>query len=249
MSTTDQNHRKPPKIGLVYCSVFEDEIALLAAGATHIQVRRSFDIGLHDRPKAMRETLQAAVDEMDARDDIESIVLVYGLCGLGTAGLRAGRHKLVITRAHDCMTLFLGGKERYAAKQAACPNCYFYTPGWNRARRVPGPERLAALREELGKKFEADEVDYLIEAERALWAAHGHAVYIELGTADAKTESDYARRCTEGLGWTFEHVAGDPTLLRDLLWGRWDETRFQTLEPGKRLLHAVDQNIFKSGDA
>jgi hypothetical protein len=236
-----------PRIALLYCSVFEAEIALHAAGAAHIVVRTKFDIGLHDRPDSMRTKLQAAVDAFDARDDIEAVVLVYGLCGRGTAGLRAGRHKLVITRAHDCMTLFLGSKERYAAKQAACPNCYFYTPGWNQARRVPGPERLVALREELAQRFDADEVDFLVESERALWATHGHAVYLELGTSNAKTEADYARRCAEGLGWSFELVTGDPKLLCDLLFGCWDEARFQIVEPGQCLKHSVDEAIFKSG--
>jgi len=235
-----------PNIGLIYCSVFEDEIALLANEATHIKARQCFDIGLHDRPKTMRENLQAAVEEMDARTDIEAIVLVYGLCGLGTAGLRAGRHKLVITRAHDCMTLFMGSKERYAQTQAASPDTYFYTPGWNRARRVPGPERLAALREELAKKYDADTVDFLVEAERELWAKHGRAVYLELGTASAATEAEYAKHCAEGLGWSFEHISGDRALMHDLLWGNWDEARFQTIEPGHCLQHSVDAAIFKS---
>jgi hypothetical protein len=247
MSTDAENNPPPPRLALLMCSVFEAEVALLVTGAKHIAEQIKFDIGLHDRPESMRVTLQAAVDELDRRDDIDAIVLVYGLCGRGTAGLRTGRHKLVVARAHDCMTLFLGSKERYAEKQAACPNCYFYTPGWNRARRVPGPERLVALREELAKKFDEEEVDYLVETERALWAAHGHAVYLELGTADAATEAEYAQRCAAGLGWSFEHISGDPTLLRDLLWGRWDETRYQTIEPDQSLLHSVTENIFKSG--
>lgn len=249
MSTDAKDTLTPPHMALLMCSVFEAEIELLAAGAKHIVAQKKFDIGLHDRPESMRVTLQTAVDELDRCDDIEAVVLVYGLCGRGTAGLRAGRHRLIVPRAHDCMTLFLGSKERYAEKQAKCPNCYFYTPGWNRARRVPGPERLVALREELAKKFDAEEVDYLVETERALWAAHGHAVYLELGTSDAAKEADYARRCAEGLGWSFEHISGDPTLLRDLLWGRWDEARFQTIEPGQSLLHSVNENIFKSGKA
>ena len=33
--------------------------------------------------------------------------------------------------------MFLGSKEAYAAHQRSCPSCYYYTPGWNRARRVP----------------------------------------------------------------------------------------------------------------
>ncbi|MFT3870741.1 MAG: DUF1638 domain-containing protein [Nibricoccus sp.] len=235
-----------PNIGLLYCSVFEDEIALLAKDALHVKLRQRFDIGLHDRPAAMRETLQSAVDKVDEHDNIEAIVLVYGLCGLGTAGLRAGRHKLVIARAHDCMTLFMGSKERYADIQAATPDSYFYTPGWNRARRVPGQERLAALREELSKKYDADTVDYLVEAERELWAKHGHAIYLELGTSSAEAEAEYAQRCADGLGWSFERISGDPALMRDLLWGRWDAKRFQIVEPGDSLQHSVDASIFKS---
>ncbi|MFT3781332.1 MAG: DUF1638 domain-containing protein [Nibricoccus sp.] len=245
---TEYTNKIPPRLALIACSVFEDEIALHAKGADHIVVRVDFDIGLHDRPNVMRAKLQEAIFALDDRNDIEAVILLYGLCGRGTSGLRAGRHKLVIARAHDCMALFLGSKERFAEKQAACPNCYFYTPGWNRARRVPGPERLVALREELAKRFDPEEVDFLVESERALWAAHGHAVYLALGTANAQSEEAYARKCAEGLGWSFEAIAGDATLLKDLLWGRWDEVRFQVVAPGATLQHSVDQAIFKTSE-
>ena len=49
---------------------------------------------------------------------------------------------------------------------------------------------------------------------------HDTATYLDLGTADAPSEADYARQCAEWLGWKFEHLPGDPSLLRDLLWGR-----------------------------
>jgi len=42
--------------------------------------------------------LQANLEAVDARTDIEAIVLAYGLCGRGTVGLRPLRHKLVILR-------------------------------------------------------------------------------------------------------------------------------------------------------
>jgi len=107
---------KPPAIALIGCEVFLTEIDLLAAGAEHIVEKRFHGIGLHDRPDEMRVRLQQEVMEMDRRDDIEAVVLAYGLCGCGTAGLRAGRHPLVIPRAHDCITVFLGSKELYAER-------------------------------------------------------------------------------------------------------------------------------------
>src|ERR1017187_8715983 len=154
-----------PRLALLACSVFEKEIALFARGATHIAETRFFEMGLHDRPDQLRATLQENLDAVDARTDIEAVVLAYGLCGRGTAGLKPLRHKLVIPRAHDCITVFMGSKEAYAEHHRRCPTCYYYTPGWNRGRRVPGPDRLETLKSELAKKYDADDVEFLIQTE------------------------------------------------------------------------------------
>ena len=110
---------------------------------------------------------------------------------------------------------------------------------------MPGPERLEALRVELSARFDPDQVEFLLENERALWAVRGHALFIDLGTPDAAEEADYARGCAAGLGWTFEHLYGDPRLLHDLLWCAWDDDRFQVVQPGQTLGHAVNESIFK----
>jgi len=235
----------PPKIALLACSVFEREIALLARGATHIVETRWFEIALHDRPDELRATLQGAMDSLDTRDDIDAVVLAYGLCGLGTAGLRAGRHPYVLPRAHDCITLFLGSKERHAAHQRACPGCMYYTPGWNRARRVPGPDRLAHIREEYSKRFDEDDVEFLIESENQTWAMHDTATFIDIGTPDGEAEAAYAQRCAASLGWKFERIHGDPDLLRDLLCGNWDNARFLVVAPGAASAHSPDESIIR----
>jgi hypothetical protein len=236
----------PIKVALLACQVFEREIALHAEGAEHIVETRYFNVGLHDRPDQMRRTLQEQLEAVDARTDIEAVVLAYGLCGRGTAGLRPLRHKLVIPRAHDCITVFMGSKETYAEHQRRCPTCYYYTPGWNRSRRVPGPDKLEALRAELAAKCEPDDVEYLIETEREQWALHDTATYLDLGTSDAEAEATYAQQCADSLGWKYERLRGDPTLLHDLLWCNWDEQRFQIIEPGMQLGQAVDETVMRA---
>ncbi len=235
----------PPDIALLACAVFEREIALWAGSAAHIRETRLYEIALHDHPDTMREKLQGEILSLDARDDIDAIVLAYGLCGRGTARLRAGRHPFVLPRAHDCITVFLGSKEHYAAHQRGCPTCYYYTPGWNRARRVPGPDKIAAMRADYSGRFDDEDVEFLIESEKATWAMHDTATYIDLGTAEAESEADYARQCADSLGWKFEHIHGDPTLLRDLLEGRWDDERFQIIQPGEVLGHSPDERILR----
>lgn len=234
-----------PRIALFACQVFEDEIAAYLSEATEVVVREDFEVGLHDQPDRLRERLQAAIDGVDGRGDLSAIVLLYGLCGRGTAGLRAGRHPLVIARGHDCLTHFMGSKERYAAHHAGCPTCYYYTPGWNRARRVPGPDREAALRAEWAERFDEEDVAFLLESEREQWQLHDTATYIDLGTPGAEAEAAYAAECARALGWRFEHLKGDPALLRALLGGHWEDAeRFQIVAPGERLVHDATERIF-----
>ena len=157
-----------PPLALLACEVFSSEIALHAREATHIVETRWLEVGLHDQPDNLRRALQREVEALDARDDIQAVVLAYGLCGLGTAGLTASRHPVVIARAHDCITVFLGSKEAYADCQRRCPGCHYYTPGWNRERRVPGPDRTEMLRARFSEKFDPE------GAYRRRWLAEGN---------------------------------------------------------------------------
>ncbi len=240
------NPTQPPAMALIICDVFEPELALVMDGASHVIEQRVFEMGLHDHPAMMRRDLQQAITELAAREDIEAIALVYGLCGCGTAGLHSARHRLVIPRAHDCRAVFLGSKELFDEREQACPGCYYYTPGWNRARRVPGPERIESLKETFSKQFDPEDVEFLLESEREMWESYHTAAFIDNGTPTAAQEAAYAKACAESLGWQFEHVKGDLTLLHDLVWGPWDAGRFQIIEPGQVLAHSPDAAIMRA---
>lgn len=238
----------PPRLALLSCSVFDGELALLSPHTPRPVVHQRLEMGLHDSPDTLRDTLQAAIDGLEPRaGELDAIVLLYGVCGRGTDGLQARSLPLVIARAHDCITHFLGCRHLHASRQVAYPDSYYYTPGWNAARRVPGPERLESLRRDLASRFAPEDVDFLLESERAQWAAHGRAVFIDQGTPDAATEAAYTRRCADWLGWDFEHLKGDLSLLLALLSGHWDEERFQRVAPGETLRFRADNRIFSSG--
>lgn len=235
----------PPRLGVVACRVFEEELAAHGGNAAHIVKTQFLEIGLHDHPDGLRQNLASVIEILDRRDDIDAIALVYALCGCGTAGIQAGNHPIVIPRGHDCMTIFLGSKEAYAARQAAAPDTFYFTPGWMRAGRSPGPRRLEVLREELSTRFESDDVEYLLECEQAQWKQHNHAVFLDLGTPGAEINAREAADTAAALGWKMERPACDPSLLRDLLLGNWDEERFQVVPPGMVLKHQPDEKIFR----
>ena len=97
--------------------------------------------GLHDIGQAgmsarLKEAL-AAVDE----SKYDAVLLGYGLCSNGWWGWRPARIPLVVPRAHDCITLFLGSKERYLDYFQKQPGRVLQDQRLDRTRRGPGPVR------------------------------------------------------------------------------------------------------------
>lgn len=236
----------PPASALIACRVLEAEIAALAEGAAHIVRREFFEIGLHDQPTGLRSMLAGAIGRAEEDPSVEQVILAYGLCGLALADLAPRRCTLVVARAHDCITLFLGSRERYAAQMRDEPGTYWYSPGWNRARRVPGPEREAQMRAEYTAKFGAEEAEALLEMERSAFAQHTTAGYTDLGLPGDDEHRRYAEDCAKSLGWRFQSHQGDASLLRDLLHGPWDGGRFLVVRPGERIAHAADASIIRA---
>jgi len=235
-----------PDIAVIACRVLEDEIEALSRGAAHIVRREYLEVGLHDQPTGLRTLLAGAVGRAEDDPRVQRVVLVYGLCGLALVDISPRRCPLVVARAHDCITLFLGSKERYAATMRDAPGTYWYSPGWNKARRVPGPEREAQLRKEYTAKFGEEDAEALLEMERAAFAQHSTAGYSDLGLPGNEESRRYAEQCARSLGWRFQDHPGDSSLLRDLLHGPWDNDRFLTVHPGERIAHSTDADIMKA---
>ena len=236
-------------IAVIACGVIEPEVRHFVNGAMHIMELVFLPQGLHDDPARMQRELQAAIDRAEANPRVGAIVLVYGLCSRGIENLRHDRCPLVIARAHDCVTLFLGDKDRYTAYQQANPGTYWFNPGWIRGGASPGPDREARLRKEYAEKFGADDVDYLIETDRESLAHYKRAAYVGLGLGDPSLEADYTRTCAACLGWGFDRVPGDPALLKALLFCDWDEKRFLTVPPRHVIRLTADADIIRAEPA
>lgn len=236
----------PPQLTVIACNVLEDEVRHYARGLAHVRQLVFLPQGLHNEPVRLQRELQAAVEAAEADAGTDVIALVYGLCSRGVEDLRHARCPLVIARAHDCVTLFLGDKERYATYLREHPGTYWYSPGWIKSHAPPGPDREARLRREYAEKFEADEVDYLMEVEQGWIEKYDRATYVGLGVGETEKEVRYTQHCAGCLGWSFDQVRGDPGLLVDLLAGRWDERRFLVVPPNHVIRLTADETIIRA---
>jgi hypothetical protein len=231
---------------VITCAVLELEIAHFGAALRHLIHVETMPQGLHNDPPRLRTELQRAIDKVERETAAEVIVLGYGLCSRGTEGVRTTRCRLVMPRAHDCITLLLGSKEKYEECVRRCPGTYWYSPGWNKHHLPPGPERYEHLHQEYCEKYGADEADYLMQMERHWCTAYCQAVYVDLGVGATEQDLQYTRGCAEWLNWSFARERGDPGLLTALLEGRWDDERFVTVGPGETFRMTGDERILEA---
>ena len=199
--------------------------------------------GLHNTPDLLRIRLQETVARIEDNQDINAIVLVYGLCSRGIEGVSARRCPIAVARAHDCITLLLGSKERYAEYLRDHPGTYWYSAGWNRCHVPPGKERVEALRQRYVEQFGEEDADYLMEMEQDWLRAYSQATFVDLGVAKTDADALHTKECADWLGWGYDEQKGDPRLLCDLLAGRWDSERFLVLQPGETACFKVDDTI------
>jgi len=241
------------------CEALARPVYLCAARSPHVVDVRLNRIGLHDQPPSLRAVLQDAIDA--AGPPYDAVALAYGLCGGATAGLRAGALPVVLPRAHDCITLFLGSRDRYLGELAGHPGTYWYVQDSierdqdGGAFGGVGAVSEAAARatfEEYVAKYGEDNAAYLMEVMGAWRSHYDRAAYVEMGVADPRASGPVEARARDDAGrrgWTFEQLAGELVLVRRLLDGDWDPADFLVLKPGERLAMSYDEAVIRAEPA
>jgi hypothetical protein len=236
------------------CDVLARPVYLCAARSPHIVDIELFRRGLHKEPPDLRAKLQARVDALSG-PPYDAIVMGYGLCGQACAGLTARGIPLVIPRAHDCITLFLGGRERYQYQFENFPGTYWYAHDYVERDDGQGgalslgsavDSKVDATYEEFVQKYGKENADYLMEVMGGWQKHYKRAAYIDMGVGDgskveAKAREDAARR-----GWVFDRVAGDLVLVRRLIEGDW-ENDFLVLQSGEQVKMTYDEQVIGCG--
>jgi hypothetical protein len=242
------------KIKALTCNALARPAYWCAAQSPHIIDIELAQFGLHNQPNNLRALLQEKIDSADGYD---AVVLVYGLCGKSTAGLKAGSIPLVIPRCHDCITLFLGSRERYNEQFINFPGTYWYSQDYieraesgNTALAIgsgaDGGAGIQSTYEEYVAKYGADNADYLMEVMGAWQQHYKRAAYLDMGIGDSSPVAAIAQAEATRRGWTFDHVAGDLALIRKLLWGEWKAEDFLVLQPGQQIQMTYEEDIISA---
>lgn len=240
------------RLKLIACEIFTREICAAAARSLNTIDIEFLPKGLHDiGTTAMRELLQAALGRVD-ESGYRAILFGYGLCNNGIAGLAARSIPVVFPRAHDCITLFFGSKERYRSYFDSHPGVYFKTTGWIERGTDAGEMSQLSIQRRSGLDHTYEELvaKYGEENGRFLWEEIGNysknyrrMTFIEMGVEPDDRFAEQAREEAASKGWAFENLRGDLSLIQRLVDGPWNDSEFLVLKPGERVIARYDEGI------
>lgn len=237
---------------LIGCEVLFRECCHLSAISPHRIDHRWLSQGLHDiGAEKMSARLQEEINAVPA-DTYDAILLGYALCNNGVVGLSCAHTPVVIPRAHDCITLYMGSREAYTKHFNEKPGTYYLTSGWlerddAELEDMGHPYRaemgLGMSHEELAELYGEENVEYLQEMLGDPLKNYSRIGYIDMGFERHLSFAEQARAEADQRGWVFEQISGNLILLEKFLNGVWDED-FLVALPGESIVATHDEKIF-----
>lgn len=242
---------------VIACEIATRELYHAAAHSRNLIDLEFLSQGHHDTPATGREDIQHRINAVPA-GKYDAILLGYALCSNILHGLTTPHTRLVIPRAHDCITFFLGSKERYQQCFSEHPGTYYYTSGWLECaqRRGTGASLWggaalpAATASELKKTYEQwvtkygeDQANYLRQ-EMGRWTeAYSHGTLIDFEFLQALKLGTEVQKICADKGWAYSEIPGDLSLFQKLLDGEWDEQAFLIVNPGQKVMASHDERV------
>ncbi len=252
------------RLKLIACKSMSRELCYLSSLS-----QNNIDItfirqGYHNAPDVLRQTLQNEIDSVESgRDphtnelggngdkispyndeDFDAILIGYGLCSNGIAGLHSQRHPLVIPRGHDCITFFLGSKERYLEYFNTLPGCFWYTASWIENADMPceaSCQRQISFYREKG--YDEEDLEDFLEDMNGWTKSYQNAAYIKMPFFDNPEHQKFTKDAADFYHWNYTLLDGDLSLMQKFLNGQWDEETFLTVPPGSRVVPSNDSRI------
>ncbi len=227
------------RLFVISCHVLWRELCYYASLSRNVFEFHYLPQGLHNTPDLLRSELQNAIDHTP--ETCEAVIVGYGLCSNGLVGIEARDKPLVVPRAHDCITFLLGSKERYREYFDAHPGTYWYSPGWIDTHTQPGQKRYEDTYHQYVETYGEENAEYLMQMEQAWMSNYSNAAYVDLNVGETEAYRQYTRECADWLKWHHDILEGDPSLVKRLVEGDWNEVDFLVVRPGERIVAAHDE--------
>ena len=216
---------------IIACQTVGEELKLLLPDDFVMEV---LEYDLHNVPKQLHVKLQSVID--GTGPEFSTILVGYGMCANAIVGIHSRNFRLVIPRADDCITLFLGSRKAYEQQIKQTPGTYYLTKGWIECGEDPYTE-YCKMRE----KYSTEKA---FRITKQYIANYTRLALITSGSFDYEAYRKYAKMVADHFDLNYEEIAGSDEFLNNLIQGKW-ENDFVIVPPGETVSYDM---FYQHGD-
>jgi hypothetical protein len=217
---------------VIACRVMQEELTEALNGDARVEVIY-LDQALHRTPQKMAALVQEQIDKVSGR--ASEIVLSYGLCSNGIAGVVARDQGLVIPRCHDCIALLMGSLTEYKKRFEERPGTYYLSRGWLAEKKDP----LSIVEGEYTERVGREAAVWVMQEELKHYT---HISLIRCGKTEMGPLIERARQNAEFFGKEYEEIHGNFGFFERILFEPCDGEDFLVVPPGG----LITQEMFMS---
>jgi hypothetical protein len=246
-------------IKFICCDVFARIACDLASKSPHIVDLEFVPMLTHNEPEKLKNIIKGIIDKStnESGRSYDAVLLGYGLCGNSVTGLSCPV-PMVIPRAHDCCTIFMGSKDKFLASFGGILSARWSSTGYYERchcfRQTQNePNQLALYKttaEYMGyvEKYGEENAEYIWETMNP-GIETDEAVYIKIDGYEYSSAYENYSNEIKNAGKELKTVEGDISLLKTLIDGEWDDERLLVVPPGKTIIGIYDmQRVMEAGD-
>ena len=234
------------KYKLICCEVFMREACFSIVGTSNTIDPEFTPKGAHEKSDYLRELIQSKIDAVHSNEGYDAILLGFGLCGNSMLGITARSIPLVVPRAHDCCTIFLGSREKFVenfkenlSKEWSSTGYMERGDSYLRDSDVGKSLGIKTAYEEFVEQYGEDNAKYLWETLHPQ-SNDNELIFIEIPETSHLGYCQKLKTLAAGDGKTVKILDGDIRLIKGLVEGNWGDDEYLVVPPGKTVKAVYD---------
>ncbi len=205
---------------VIACSTIQEEVRKAMAKAKKEYPIIWMDSSLHEFPEKLSTALQ---EEINKIENVENILLCYGLCGNALLGIKSNKANLILPKADDCISILLWKCDHILEDRK---ETYFLTKEWIDSDR--------GILEDYKHTIEKYGCKKAHEIFKIMLNHYKYLMLIDTKTYSIEEYTEKAKKMAETLDLEMIIRKGNIDLLKKLFTGPWDED-FCRIERGEAI--------------
>ena len=236
------------RLKLIGCEVFVREVCHAVARTPHIVDIEFTPKDAHDKSDNLRKLITEKIEETENSDiEYEAILLGFGLCGNSILGIKSSEIPLVVPRAHDCCTIFLGSRDKFKKHFGDRLSAQWSSPGYMER----GESIMRDSDDEdfyyMDQSYQDLVEQYGEENAKYVWEQlhpdmeENELIYINIPEFEHLGYEEKVKEKAEAEDKKFEKIQGNMQIIEKMISGNWDKD-FLVVEPGEEIKAVYDQD-------